>query len=328
VSIAELKAGLDLRLLVEQSHAIDRSGKVACPFHDDLHPSCHVYPDGFKCFACGAFGDHLDWIEGVYGLSTSEALERLTVAAHGSAAPLRRPAPRAARPRIRDRAYAPVGDRAHRRYLRLLARTRGLPRALEGRGLDPWSARRLGLAAIGDDVLLPIRGPRGRLLALKRRLAEPRGGQRYLYTTAGHGSPAWCSPDAGRRPLLLVVEGELNGMLAHLALLEAGALVGVMAPAGAGGGLHPGLLGEREIYLLADDDEAGRKALVRWQTGARRAGAASVTPLAPLPVDACELAALHGRRGLAARLIAAMFHSDRGERGVADAADRLPVLSR
>ena len=326
VSIADLKVRLDLRLLVEQSHTIDRSGKVTCPFHDDLHPSCHVYPDGFKCFACGAFGDHLDWLEGVYSLSTSQAVERLTVAAHGlSVSAPRRSSPR---PRIRDRSFSPIGSSARLRYQRLLARTRGLPQALEGRGLDPWSARRLGLAAVGDDALIPIRGPRGRLLALKRRLAEPRGSQRYLYTTSGHGSPAWCAPNAALRPVLLVIEGELNGMVAHLALAEAGVRVGVIAPAGAAGSLYPELLSERTVYLLADDDAAGRQALSRWQTSARRAGATLVTALPPFEADACELAERFGRKGLAVRLIAAMFRREGVTSGADHAADPLPVLSR
>src|SRR5262249_4109701 len=26
------------------------SGKVHCPFHDDTHPSCHIYDDHYHCF--------------------------------------------------------------------------------------------------------------------------------------------------------------------------------------------------------------------------------------------------------------------------------------
>lgn len=323
-SIADLKARLDLRMLVEQSHSVDRSGKIACPFHDDTHPSCHIYPDGFKCFACGAYGDHLDWLEAVFGLSTSQALERLTLAALGSSPAAKRRS--AVRPKVRDRSFSPISSSARQRYERLLQRTHHLPAALEGRGLDPWSARRLGLAAVGDDVLIPILGPRGDLLALKRRLAEPRGGSRYLYTTAGHGSPAWCAPAAARRPVLLVIEGELNGMVAYLALVEAGVRIGVIAPAGAGGSLHPELLSERSLYLLADDDAAGRRALARWQTVARRAGAAEVTILPGFEHDACELAERFGRQALAARLLGAMF-GRKGGVSHGDPADPLPVLS-
>ncbi len=326
VSISELKARLDFRQLVEQSHAIDRGGKVLCPFHDDTRPSCHVYPDGFKCFACGAYGDHLDWLERVHGLSTSEAIERLTVAAHGL--PPFRPARPAARARVRDRSFKPISPAAHARYRRQLARTRALPRALWGRGLDLEDARTLGLAAVGDDALLPIPGPRGDLLALKRRFAAPRGRQRYLYTTAGHGSPAWCSPEVGRRPVVLVVEGELNGMVAYLALQEAGVRVGVIAPAGASGSLPSEVLSGKEIYLYADGDAAGDLAKRRWQAVARRAGAMSITPLPAFDQgDACDLAARHGRRYLAAHLLTTMYRRREG-RNATRTEDSMPVVLR
>src|SRR5688500_14930675 len=40
----------------------DRSKKIRCPSpdHEDRHPSATLYPDGFRCFSCGAFGDVLD----------------------------------------------------------------------------------------------------------------------------------------------------------------------------------------------------------------------------------------------------------------------------
>jgi hypothetical protein len=30
--------------------------KIHCPFHQEETPSCHLYPDGFKCYGCGAAG--------------------------------------------------------------------------------------------------------------------------------------------------------------------------------------------------------------------------------------------------------------------------------
>lgn len=43
---------------------VDRPKSIKCPTkeHDDKHPSATLYPDGFKCHGCGAFGDSLDYI--------------------------------------------------------------------------------------------------------------------------------------------------------------------------------------------------------------------------------------------------------------------------
>lgn len=30
--------------------------KILCPWHEEQTPSCEVYPDGYKCFGCGARG--------------------------------------------------------------------------------------------------------------------------------------------------------------------------------------------------------------------------------------------------------------------------------
>jgi len=51
---------------------VGRSGKLCCLFHDDQHPSLHVYPDagrGWYCFGCGRGGSVYDlgallWLTG------------------------------------------------------------------------------------------------------------------------------------------------------------------------------------------------------------------------------------------------------------------------
>jgi hypothetical protein len=47
--------------------------KVNCPFHDDIEPSCTIYPDHFHCFGCGERGSRLDWLVRVEGMTTAEA---------------------------------------------------------------------------------------------------------------------------------------------------------------------------------------------------------------------------------------------------------------
>jgi hypothetical protein len=50
------------------------NGKIKCPFHDDGTPSLHIYSDHFHCFACGAHGDHLDWLMMAEGKDRDEAV--------------------------------------------------------------------------------------------------------------------------------------------------------------------------------------------------------------------------------------------------------------
>jgi hypothetical protein len=52
-------------------------GKILCPFHDDTTPSLHVYGDHYHCFACGAHGDHIDWLMMVEGMTRDEAIHLL-----------------------------------------------------------------------------------------------------------------------------------------------------------------------------------------------------------------------------------------------------------
>jgi hypothetical protein len=70
----------DVGTRVPLSDLIDErliNGKVCCPFHEDATPSCHIYPDHFYCFGCGAHGDAIDWPMRVDGLDYAEACETL-----------------------------------------------------------------------------------------------------------------------------------------------------------------------------------------------------------------------------------------------------------
>jgi DNA polymerase len=48
--------------------------KVCCPFHDDIEPSCAIYPDHFHCFGCGEHGGRLDWLIRAEGMTEIEAV--------------------------------------------------------------------------------------------------------------------------------------------------------------------------------------------------------------------------------------------------------------
>lgn len=51
--------------------------KACCPFHRETTPSFAVYPDGYKCFGCGASGDHFTWLTAWHGMTFLQAVETL-----------------------------------------------------------------------------------------------------------------------------------------------------------------------------------------------------------------------------------------------------------
>lgn len=57
----------------------NRMHKYLCPFHQDRHPSLSINPrtDRFTCFACGAKGDLIDFVERYFNTDQRGALEIL-----------------------------------------------------------------------------------------------------------------------------------------------------------------------------------------------------------------------------------------------------------
>ena len=69
-----------------------RREQISCPTpdHEDKNPSATLYPDGFKCWSCGARGDKLDYYALKNGLTIRQALEVLG-AFDGTTPPRKRP---------------------------------------------------------------------------------------------------------------------------------------------------------------------------------------------------------------------------------------------
>lgn len=190
--------------------------------------------------------------------------------------------------------------------------------AMAGRGFTPALLSEYGITTDnGQDALIPITSPEGVILQVKRRLAKPTK-SKYMYEYKGHGGPAWCSPNSRDAPVLLVVEGELNGIIAHASLVEAGETsIGVMGVAGAKNDLYPGLCYGKRVFIYADDDDAGEEAKRAWSEAARADGARSVHIIPANDMDFCDFAGKHGRVELA-QLLDAMRHAAVQRFGAAD----------
>ena len=55
----------------------DRRGWAVCPFHSDKHPSMSFRAGRFRCWACNASGDAIDFTGKLLGLEPMAAVERL-----------------------------------------------------------------------------------------------------------------------------------------------------------------------------------------------------------------------------------------------------------
>ncbi len=80
--ISRIQQANDIVELISEYLSLDKRGKEyvgLCPFHTDHRPSMYVSPvkQIFKCFACGAGGDVLKFVQMKEGLSFTQSVERL-----------------------------------------------------------------------------------------------------------------------------------------------------------------------------------------------------------------------------------------------------------
>jgi hypothetical protein len=118
-------------------------------------------------------------------------------------------------------------------------------------------------ARAGALVLLVI-GPDGRPWAAKVRNLDPLEQEektvpRYCYLIGGHGTPAWCSPNYGTGSSVLICEGELNAIAAHMVLQNSGSSIELQGIAGSNSWPHLNGLECRNVLIYADADSAGQR---------------------------------------------------------------------
>jgi len=80
--ISKVQQANDIVDVISEHIKLERKGREMvglCPFHDDHKPSMNVNPDKqiFKCFACGAGGDVIKFVQMREGLTFIRAVERL-----------------------------------------------------------------------------------------------------------------------------------------------------------------------------------------------------------------------------------------------------------
>ena len=72
-----IKAAVTTRQAAESfGLAVDKHGMTLCPFHNDHHPSLKL-DKRYYCFACGEFGDVIDFTAKFFGISVHSAAIKL-----------------------------------------------------------------------------------------------------------------------------------------------------------------------------------------------------------------------------------------------------------
>jgi len=75
-----IKDRLSMQEVVERyGFEVNRAHKMLCPFHNDGHPSMHIYSDNFHCFTCGAHGDVISFVQKLYGLDFQKAISKIDI---------------------------------------------------------------------------------------------------------------------------------------------------------------------------------------------------------------------------------------------------------
>ena len=78
-----VKYGVSCREAAERYGVeVNHYGMALCPFHNDRHPSLYVADDHYYCFACGEYGDVIDFVSKLFHLSLYDAAQKLAADFH------------------------------------------------------------------------------------------------------------------------------------------------------------------------------------------------------------------------------------------------------
>ncbi len=164
-AIQRVQQANDIVDIVGEHVSLKKKGRELvglCPFHEDHRPSMNVNPvkQIFKCFACGAGGDVLKFVQMREGLTFPQAVERLAERAGIQLKPVRRATPQSSEPAndVDPNLLARVNKWAAAFFQQCLndpEKGKHAREYLAGRGIASESAKKwkLGLAPNAMDTL-------------------------------------------------------------------------------------------------------------------------------------------------------------------------------
>jgi len=77
VKAKDIKACLDMQKVAEFYGVKFDRRRGLCPFHNDTNPSMTIKNGNYRCWACGARGDVIDFVKAMFGLNTVQAMAKL-----------------------------------------------------------------------------------------------------------------------------------------------------------------------------------------------------------------------------------------------------------
>lgn len=256
--------------LAAQVEAPRRSGKVHfihCPFHNDQNkPNMAVYPDGYKCFACGWAGDQVAFILAINGWDFRQFID--WIASFGvDPAPLNTP------PATKPPKQSTPLDSG------LVARFRG---RMVDQHYDVWKAQgiysdvldKFQIGHAGRQWAIP-HFYRGVLMGIKLRwddrLPMPEDMDKYRSVRGSHYDAPYNIDSVllpEKPPNVVLINEDEKSVWAQASY----GLVGISAPAGKWSPEWSNLIRHvPEIIIVQNADEAGVKAARERQKSLRRA---------------------------------------------------------
>jgi len=187
---------------------------ILCPFHDDTKPSLSISPDlqVFKCFACGATGDSIKFIQMYKNMPATEAAKYIT-----------------------DK-YAldiEIKEDPNEYYYKVQAsKMSGYAASvtdkhfeyLKGRGIDVETAMSFGIGGDDSYIHLPIRNDSGRIVGINSRLiVDDPVKTKYIHSAASpifdksKILPGVYESKKFASDSVMVVEGQLDMLSCHQA---------------------------------------------------------------------------------------------------------------
>lgn len=241
---------------------------IHCPFHEDKNPSMHVYDDGkFKCFSCGRHGDVIDFV-GYFFFGDSynpdvhfaEVVDRLGGLDIRPLPPqINRPAP--PKPKLTiDLEQCIDWHTTMPTQRRAYWHSRGLSDATIDSYFLGWDGKRYTIPLLYR--LVPF--------GVKRRQSDVADGidAKYIMTT-GSRAGIFNADVLWTADTCVICEGEIDAMM----LTQLGYRA-VTSTAGAGSWKEDWarfFTHVRDIYLLFDNDKAGREGAAKVHATLRRA---------------------------------------------------------
>ena len=270
IDVAAIKAAHPIESVIERmtGQRIERN-KICCPFHDDGSPSLHVYDDGgWKCFGCGLGGDVFSFVGYLrHGLQYDSSAHFIEIASSLGDLEITPQPARIAKPKP-PKATLNIGlDAVVGWHDNMPASRRAY---WHSRGLTDQTISEFMLGFDGQRYTIPAMWRYLPFGVKRRKAADIDDGIDAKYTSIyGSRVGIFNSDTLLGAEYVVICEGEIDAMLLHQSGIRA-----VSSTGGAGSwrdkwAQH--FTHIQRVFVLYDNDEAGRKGARTIQASIRRA---------------------------------------------------------